>query len=72
MYHAVTGHHPQEAFRPRIGSTPNLHRLAQAALKHIPEAQPIIEKIFNPKPVQKEVMPVPQRDLLMHTGFFTV
>ena len=71
MFHPVTGHHPEEATRVRVGPQ-NLHRLATAALKNVPEAQPLIEKIFNPKPVQKEVVPVPQKDLLLHTGFFTV
>lgn len=71
MYHPVIGLHPQEANRPRIGPQ-NLHRLARAALKNVPGAKQIIDKIFNPKPVTKEVLPVQQRDLIMHTGFFTV
>ena len=71
MFHNVTGYHPQEAFRPRIGPA-NLHRLALAAYKNIPEAQPVISKLFDPKPVIPEVKPVPQRDLVMHTGWFTV
>ena len=71
MYHPVIGQHPQEVSRPRIGPQ-NLHRLAKAALKNVPSAQPIIDKIFNPQPITKEVLPVQQRDLIMHTGFFTV
>lgn len=71
MYHPVVGQHPEEVFRPRVGPH-NLHRLANAALKNVPGAQRVIDKVFNPKPVPKEVLPVQQRDLLMHTGFFTV
>ena len=71
MSHPVIGFHPEEFNRPRVGPH-NLHRLANMALKNIPEAKPVIDNIFNPTPIKREVVPVQQRDLIMHTGFFSV
>ena len=66
------GSHHQEGFRPRIGSRKNLRRLAQAALKNIPGTQELIQKHFDTIPVKPELTPVPQRNLIMHTGYDTV
>jgi hypothetical protein len=72
MYHPVHSHGHDNALRPRIGKTENLKRLAQAALKNVPNSQHVIDKVFNQSLIQPELTPEPQPDLVMHTGFFDV
>ena len=72
MPHNVSGIHYAEKERPRVSGKANLHKLAMSAFKNIPEAQPMIQQIFKPQLQPKDILPVPQRGLKMHTGFFSV
>ena len=58
--------------RARVGGRDNLKRLAQAALRHVPNSQHVIDKTFSQNPVPKQLKPQPQRDLVFHHGFNTV
>jgi hypothetical protein len=61
-----------EAYRPRIGQHENLKRLAEVALKHIPNSQQAIDKVFNKTLIVPQLLPQPQPDLVMHSGFYDV
>ena len=72
MYHAVHSHAHHSALQPRIGKTENLRRLAAAALKHVPNSQQAINKVFDKTLIQPQLTPQPQPDLVLHSGFFDV
>ena len=62
-------HHVDQAFVPRIQHKTSKQQIANAALKHIPGAQELIQKTFNPKPVPRELPSEKPIDLMLHTGF---
>ena len=55
--------------RARVGLQENLKRLAQAALKHVPNSQQAIDNAFSQKLIPKQLKPVQQPDLVFHSGF---
>ena len=69
MYHPVLSHAHDEALRPRIGRPEHLKRLASAALKHVPNAQQAIDKVFSQELIKPQLTPKPQPDLVFHSGF---
>ena len=74
MEHHHLNQSSTEAFRPRIGKRQNHYKIALAALRNIPGGQAAVEKHFNPKPKEPEVMPdrTLTQDLIIHHGFDTV
>jgi hypothetical protein len=72
MYHPVHSHAHDEALRPRIGKPEHMMRLAQAALKDVPDSQQAIDRVFGQSLIKPQLKPAPQPDLVFHTGFFDV
>ena len=62
-------HHVDQAYTPRVSHKNSLKQIAQAALKHIPGSQELIQKTFDPKPVPAELPIEKPVNLMMHTGF---
>ena len=69
MEHQVHSHGYDSAMRARISIPENLKRLAQAALRHVPNSQQLIDKAFSQSLIPKQLNPQPQPDLVFHSGF---
>ena len=72
MYHQIHSHGYDAATRARVNLPENLKRLAEAALKHVPNSQHVINKAFSQAPIKKQLMPQKQPDLVFHHGFDSV
>jgi hypothetical protein len=73
MPHQVNSHGLDSAMRARVNIPSNLKRLAEAALKHVPNSQHYINKAFDQTTlIKKQLKPQPQPDLVFHHGFDTV
>ena len=72
MEHQIHSHGYDSALRARVGQRGHLKQLAEAALKHVPNSQHVINKAFGQTLLKPQLKPEPQRDLVFHHGFDTV
>jgi hypothetical protein len=61
--------HVGEGYKPRIGQKQHLKTIAQAAFKHIPNAQSLIEKHFGTQFHPRGLTQDPPKNQVMHHGF---
>ena len=57
-YHGLPSHHPSEIFRARISHPEHQELIARAALKHVPGADKVLDKVFNNQIQQKPLRKV--------------